>query len=116
MDVQGPRGLGIGMRVVAIGRGARRWGAGEWQERRLVRYGLGIRIAILIAISDTRISTARRHFRGATAQSAGPGGRGERPDETTEHLTSTAHSGYYGVGPTTHPVNVHRVHDILLVV
>ncbi len=60
MDVQGPRGLEIGMRVVALGRGARRRGAGEWQERRLVRYGLGIRIAILIAISDTLISTARR--------------------------------------------------------
>ena len=77
MDVQGPRGLGIGMRVVALGRGARRRGAGEWQERRLVRCGLGIRIAILIAISDTLISTARRHFRlcGASAQRAERRGR-----------------------------------------
>ena len=85
MDVQGPRGLGIGMRVVALGRGARRRGAGEWQERRLVRYGLGIRIAILIAISDTLISTARRHF--AVQQRRGQSAGRERDQRmrTTEH-------------------------------
>ena len=60
--VQRLRGLGIGMRVVdVLGRRRR---AGEWQEpgqeRRLVRCGSGIRIAILIAISDTRIFTSRR--------------------------------------------------------
>ena len=95
MDVQGPRGLEIGMRVVALGRGARRRGAGQWQERRLVRYGLGIRIAILIAISDTRISTARRHFAVPSAQGA-----------ATRTGQQSAHSGYYWVGPTTHPVLV----------
>ena len=99
MDVQGPRGLGIGMRVVALGRGARRRGAGQWQERRLVRYGLGIRIAILIAISDTRISTHHRtparHFAVPSAQGA-----------ATRTGQQSAHSGYYWVGPTTHPVLV----------
>lgn len=84
-----------------------------------MRYGLGIRIAILIAISDTRISTARRHF--AAHQRRGQSA--ERSPETTEDGRTrdsshdeSEHSGYYGVGPTTHPVFEYRVHDILLVV
>ena len=104
MDVQGPRGLGIGMRVVALGRAARRRGAGEWQERRPVRCGLGIRIAILIAISDTLIPTARRHC-SASAERTRESDDGAPREREHRTAFSSQHSGY-GVGPTTHPVYV----------
>ena len=45
-----------------------------------MRCGLGIRIAILIAISDTLIPTARRHCSASA----------ERTRETTEHRTAVS--------------------------
>jgi hypothetical protein len=99
MDVQGPRGLEIGMRVVALGRaGARRRGAGEWQERRLVkRYGLGIRIAILIAISDTLISTAATPalstLRCISAERVSAEGRRDEVEDGHAHRTAVSSLG-----------------------